>query len=146
MCNNSKIQYLIACPCSPTWGPSGTMPLGGVIRCIGPPMFGCPETQKTVRSSFQFFGHFDKVISLFAEVQMKLDLLKERFLFNISPSYHLFIHISFQTLKVLHSSFCDRLLRPKCVKERHCRSFLPAAVVGQHCSHWSSHHISLCNV
>lgn len=29
--------------CSDTCGPSGTMPLGGVMRCIGPPIFGCPE-------------------------------------------------------------------------------------------------------
>ena len=35
---------------SHTWGPSGTMPLGGVIRCIGPPIPGCPETYETTIS------------------------------------------------------------------------------------------------
>lgn len=27
------------------------MPLGGVIRCIGPPIFGCPETQKNSQTA-----------------------------------------------------------------------------------------------
>lgn len=41
-----------------TCGPSGTMPLGGVMRCIGPPMFGCPENthkQRHTDFSFSFF-------------------------------------------------------------------------------------------
>lgn len=28
------------------------MPLGGVIRCIGPPIFGCPEIQKKTLSNY----------------------------------------------------------------------------------------------
>lgn len=32
------------------------------------------------------------------------------------------------TLRALESSFSDRLLHPKCVKERYRRFFLPAAV------------------
>lgn len=28
-----------------TCGPKGTIPLGGVILCIGPPMFGCPANK-----------------------------------------------------------------------------------------------------
>ena len=41
------------------------------------------------------------------------------------------------TITALSSSFSDRLLHPKCVKERFRRSFLPAAVRlfnNQHCS------------
>ena len=33
-----------------------------------------------------------------------------------------------ETVTALESSFSDRLLHPKCVKERYHRSFLPAAV------------------
>lgn len=29
-----------------TWGPKGTMPLGGVILCIGPPILGCPGKER----------------------------------------------------------------------------------------------------
>ena len=41
------------------------------------------------------------------------------------------------TISALESSFSDRLLHPKCVKERYRRSFLPAAVrvFNQHCCH-----------
>jgi len=41
-----------------------------------------------------------------------------------------------ETVKALESSFSDRLLHPKCMKERYCRSFLPAAVKlhNQQCS------------
>ena len=40
------------------------------------------------------------------------------------------------TLTALGSSFSNRLIHPKCVKERYRRSFLPAAVrlYNQHCS------------
>ena len=40
------------------------------------------------------------------------------------------------SLTALESSFSDRLLHPKCVKERYRRSFIPAAVIlyNQHCS------------
>ena len=40
------------------------------------------------------------------------------------------------TFTALGSSFSDRLIHPKCVKERYRRSFLPAAVrlYNQHCS------------
>ena len=37
-------------------------------------------------------------------------------------------HPMTKTLVVLGSSFSDRLLHPKCVKESYCRSFLSAAV------------------
>ncbi|XP_078264925.1 uncharacterized protein LOC144598602 [Rhinoraja longicauda] len=44
------------------------------------------------------------------------------------------------TVTALSSSFSDRLLHPKCVKERYRRSFLPAAVRlhNQHCSQQTS--------
>ena len=40
------------------------------------------------------------------------------------------------TISALGSSFSNRLIHPKCVKERYRRSFLPAAVrlYNQHCS------------
>lgn len=45
------------------------------------------------------------------------------------------------TLTALESSFSDRLLHPKCVKERFRRSFLPAAVrlFNQQCSQQTTH-------
>ena len=41
----------------------------------------------------------------------------------VKESHHLQVSIT-----VLGSSFSDRLMHPKCVKERYCRSILPAAV------------------
>ncbi|XP_078255788.1 uncharacterized protein LOC144593702 isoform X3 [Rhinoraja longicauda] len=45
------------------------------------------------------------------------------------------------TVTALSSSFSDRLLHPKCVKERYRRSFLPAVVRlhNQHCSQQTGH-------
>ncbi len=45
------------------------------------------------------------------------------------------------TLTTLGSSFSNRLLHLRCVKERYCRSFLPAAVrlYIQHCSQQTTH-------
>lgn len=52
-----------------TWGPSGTMPLGGVIRCIGPPIFGCPVSQKNSKT----------VIGLISFFQIRVFMVQEQF-------------------------------------------------------------------
>ncbi|KAI4890982.1 hypothetical protein NFI96_009124 [Prochilodus magdalenae] len=54
-------------------------------------------------------------------------------------------HPMHETLAALGSSFSDRLLHPKCVKERYRRFFLPAAVrlYNQHCSQRTTHTLKL---
>lgn len=67
----------------------------------------------------------------------RLEVGERRMVAKLSSLLENVFHPMYSSVSALSSSFCDRLLHPKCQKESYRRSFLPAAIrlYNQNCSY-----------